>query len=166
MYNFILRFLLEGYLEYTIASFINLYYEQYSKFTEIFSFTVSVLMISIAVGLPIFSFLFILINFKDLDKPRLKDKFETLYENLDTSRRVTSFYTLIFLLRRLMFSFLAIFGYYWPFLQLVVTTYFSLGLLTFIIAFKPFSNSLVNKLEIFNEATLLVVCYCFFFFLD
>ena len=42
----------------------------------------------------------------------------------------------------------------------------SFGMLFFIILVHPYKEPFLNKLECFNEVTLLIVSYCFLFFLE
>ena len=65
-----------------------------------------------------------------------------------------------------MFSFVSIFFQNYPQLQVVTVLISSFVMLAIIVWLHPFNEKLLNQLECFNESTLLIVNYCFLFFLD
>ena len=68
------------------------------------------------------------------------------------------------MLRRLLFSVLAILFPSHPFFQIQMMVAHSIMIIIYIASVKPFENPLLNRLEIFNEVCIISATYHLFFF--
>jgi hypothetical protein len=104
----------------------------------------------------------LLIKNKD---PKL-DPINSFFANLSTVSPAALYYTAIFMLRRLIFAFNAIFMNSLPIFQVHILFGTSLAMIVYLIHFKPFDMPLLNRLEIFNELCLYMMSYPCLLFTD
>lgn len=109
LFGFILRYIIEGYLELSVLCFINLKALKFNTaFQALTSVTVFIVLI-IVILFPVFVPLFLYKNRKRFSEKLFKDRFNTLYEELKTDHYLLFIYQFLFLMRRLIFSFTLIF---------------------------------------------------------
>jgi hypothetical protein len=94
------------------------------------------------------------------------ESINTLFANLSTITPGALYYIVIFMLRRLLFAFNAIFLESLPIIQVQVLFGTSLAAIVYLIRFKPFDLPLLNRLEIFNELCLYLMSYPCLLFTD
>jgi hypothetical protein len=93
-------------------------------------------------------------------------KFGNFYDGLKTKTRMAMNYNYIFLVRRFIFVFSAFYWYGQVAIQIgifVLTTEFYC---MYLYHAKPFVDSSINKQEIFNELTIILVSYHLICFTD
>jgi hypothetical protein len=83
--------------------------------------------------------------------------------NLDNKQAV--FYPTLFLIRRLIYAICLVF-FPRTFLQISITTLFSMSVLIFLLSVKPMESKVLNGIEILNETTFLLLNYISFSFTD
>jgi hypothetical protein len=101
--------------------------------------------------------LFLRQNFTRLSD--LSPRFGALYHSLTPSNLYALNYHTWFLLRRLLFVATAVYLTWVPYLQVTLLLLQSLLSLCYLTSCMPFESALLNRCEIFNEATLYMVCY-------
>ena len=105
------------------------------------------------------------------DRPKLlHDKCAVLFETLREESKFDSsspiqFYV-YFIFRRLLFVTLAYFLSEYPFFQAQILYTISMLLITFLVRVRPFRSTLMNRMEIFNEVTVLICTYHVLLFTD
>ena len=111
LFNFILRFMIEGYLEICFGSILNLYAFKHSSTVEILSLVISFIFAAIYALFPFMAFVLIYDNRKELHEGNetYAKRFGTMYEELthDKGWEYMQFYP-VFLLRRLVYVVLLI----------------------------------------------------------
>ena len=104
-----LRFFIEGYLEFSIVSLINLQFqlEQEGSTHNDLALLLSKLMMGFVVGLPfLFALYFMFITEEELllDK-NYENNFAPLYQDLRIRNKTGVYYYVVFMIRRLIFSY-------------------------------------------------------------
>jgi hypothetical protein len=162
--------MLQGYLKFALATWIAVKAMQEDGFKketkqELTNSIMTCIFAVYIVTLPAIVYTFLNKNKEKLADEKFKEKFESLYLNIDVDTDNSLDMTTLFLLRRLFFSLLVIFL---PntCTQLLVMVLSSLLMISFIISVKPLSEPYLNRMEIFNESTLLVSTYFMFLFTD
>ena len=111
LFNFVLRFMTEGYIELTFGSTLNLFAFKFSSTVEVVSLVLSGLLAVVLFLFPFMSFVMIYDKRRDIanEHELYLKRFGTMYENLKTDKgwEYLEFYPL-FLLRRLIFVWLLI----------------------------------------------------------
>jgi hypothetical protein len=92
-------------------------------------------------------------------------RFGSFYDSLNAKSLYSLNFHTWFLLRRLIFAVTTIFLASCPFLQVIFLLLQSLLSLCYLIIYKPFDSIILNKIELFNEVTLYMVCYPVLMFL-
>lgn len=133
-----------------------------NSFTNIFTF-VTLAIITIA---PLAIWRFLIKNNQQLKNQEMINRYGSIYSELCFERRGPLNYYPLFLLRRYLFALSLVFLEGWPILQANLLFLQSLVSITYLIYTRPFENSTVNKLEIFNELTILAVTYPVFIYAD
>ena len=113
--------------------------------------------------------LVVYIHFRKMDQwteQSFQDKFGTLLEGVRVEDNSTRKYKVlilthlsIFFVRRIIFVFALFILEKQPMVQLSILMLCSLGMLVFLIEVRPFSDDRSNKIEMFNEATQLILIY-------
>ena len=108
--------------------------------------------------MPIFVLVFYCRNFKTLDDEKFTKKYGSAYDGLKTTRRSAIFFPFFFLMRRTAISCMAfwldrpeIFIFIMMLLTIIETVY--------LLVFKPFEERLLQRLELFNEFTSIMLLY-------
>jgi len=152
VFSCILRMFLEGYLELCLSTFINFKYLEVNssgqRFSTIWTFT----MMGIVVLLPPSLAIFCLFFRPKLTEFQFQQRFGSLYDNLDIARPISVLYYPAFTLRRLLFSWTAVFLVESSILQIQVFTICSFLYSIYLIGARPFKTRTLNNLEIMNEA--------------
>ena len=94
------------------------------------------------------------------------NRFGAVFEGLRKDTRLSLLYPLIFLLRRALFSVVAIFCQELLILQIACLFCFSTIQIIFLILVEPFTEPLLQKLELFNEVCTLALVYIMVCFTD
>lgn len=95
-----------------------------------------------------------------------KGRFESLYLNVDIDIDKSILLMSLFVLRRLIYAANIVFLTGNTFWQLTCQIVCSILMLLFLIKVKPLNEPLLNRIEIFNEVTLLTCSYFLYNFTD
>ena len=115
---------------------------------------------------PFFVVIFVLNRKAKLKEEPFNQRYSSLYENIDTKRRIALIYCSFFTLRRLINAIILVFLRDYPIFQVQVLMINSLLLNIHLIYNKPLISLNYNKLEIFNELCVLACSYHLLFFTD
>ena len=141
LFGFILRYIIEGYLELAVLCFLNMkciiWDNTFNRFTSILAITILAIVILFPFLMP--SLLYM--NRENFDKKPFKKRFRTLYEDLKREHNMIFIYQFLFLIRRLIFSLTLIFITGSGTAQLAFTQVSSLGMLIFLWVNRPFSEN-------------------------
>jgi hypothetical protein len=88
-----------------------------------------------------------------------KTRFGSTYMELRLNSRTALLYNVIYMLRRQLFAFTAIFLKSWPFAQVQVVIFHSVCVMMYLILFRPFEEPSMNRLEVFNEGCILAASF-------
>lgn len=92
----------------------------------------------------------------DLSYRTTKDSFGTTYSDLKSESKGALLYNVLFMLRRLFFVALAIFALAYPLIQYKLLIFHCLALMTYLLTVYPFDTPYLNRLELFNEISILL----------
>lgn len=93
-----------------------------------------------------------------LKRPEYVQRLGSVYDGLKTESKMALLYNVLFLSRRLMFSYIVVFVDY-PVLQIQMLFYQSILMIMYLMYFRPFELNELNNIEIFNELTILISAY-------
>ena len=94
-----------------------------------------------------------------LEHKEVKDRIESLYENIDSERRTALTFTVLFLQRRLVYAFSLVVLQAYPTFQMALLFLQSILMFAFLVLVKPFTKHLTNTVEILNELGILLCAY-------
>jgi hypothetical protein len=83
-----------------------------------------------------------------------------MYSNLNPLNLHATFYTVYFIIRRLLYALSIVYGGYFVGIQLMAQILMSLLQLCYLIRVRPFTEPQDNALEIFNEGSILLILTC------
>ena len=176
VYNFLVISLLEYSLQLTIFAMVNIWqvnlnlhlkYFQTDKletFSEIFSYTLSSLFLSVFTGLALA--IIYLVNKhpnKQATLAQAYPKIQAVFHLYRADSKWGQSYYAVFLIRRMLIGAILVFIQNGPF-QVYTLIFVSLGAVTYMISVKPFEDPFLNRLETFNEAIILICSYHLLFF--
>ena len=87
-------------------------------------------------------------------------RYGSIYSNLNPENLHATFYTVYFVLRRLIFAFSIVYGGSLIGIQLMAQVLMSLLQLCYLLHVRPFSDSQDNAIEVFNESSILLILTC------
>jgi hypothetical protein len=85
-----------------------------------------------------------------------------MYSNLNPGNLHATFYTVYFILRRLLYALSIVYGGSLVGIQLMAQIMMSLLQLCYLVRVRPFQEPQDNSLEIFNEGSILLILTCHF----
>jgi len=160
----LIRFMIEGYMELTLMTLLNLYNRQFTFNGDIaaswFSIFFCVSLAIVPVGLVVFVYK-LGDKFKD---PNFSGKYGSVYADLNMENNLSRWYNVIFVYRRLFITISAIFLGDFLFLQFLLVAYGTLASLTFSLHVKPFEDVRMNRIEVLNDLTILFSIYFLYLF--
>jgi hypothetical protein len=116
---------------------------------------VCILIILFLVGYPLFTYFFMRNNQAKLNDPVYESKYNSIYLSINTKNQASLLSTSFFMVRRLLLAAVIVFlGSHQTF-QLILAETVCIFLLVYQIRYSPMKESLFNRLEYLNEATLL-----------
>ena len=165
MYNSFFRFFMEGYLQFTISCLLCFKNLDISSSLKVANLIVASIFTIIVIALPVFAFIFLFRNLQNLKQKEIKKKYESLYLEVDTTKRNAYLFSTLFLLRRLIYGVTLIFV---PILclQLGIIILTSFIMLIFLVKYNPFHSKINNFVEIVNETTFITLVYISYGFND
>ena len=158
MYNSFFRYFMEGYLQFTISCLLCFKNLDTSSPIKVANLIVASIFTIIIIALPVFAFIFLNKNLQNLNKKEIKKKFESLYLEIDPTKRNAYLFSTLFILRRLIYGFILILA---PILwiQYIIILITSIIILTFLLKYQPFHSKINNFVEIMNESTFITLVY-------
>ena len=115
---------------------------------------------------PFFVAIFYYRNFNKFEDEKFAETYGSVYEGLKTTDRTVIVYTIYFLIRRAAFTFTSVVFYRQVMVQLGLASIITLLSACYMLHFKPFSDPLLNKLEVVNEVTTLFLISVTYTFTD
>lgn len=106
---------------------------------------------------PIFVLTFYCRNFARWSDESFEEKYGAIFEGLKTNSRASLAYPIVFVLRRIVLVFTAVVTDNLFFVQLASMVLISFGQISYLIYYKPFTEPLLLKLDIFNEVTTIIL---------
>ena len=91
---------------------------------------------------------------KKLDRTIYKSRFGTIFENLGLKNRFQLALSLLYGIRRVMLSVIAIYLQKYSGLQIMIITYMNLFFCIYVTHFKPYKSLKDNKIACFNESVI------------
>jgi len=171
-WNFYIRLVLEASLELSFSCIINLKYGNVFKYPEsptigsIFNFVVAIIFSVLVLASPLVILIAYNYHFLKLNVPEFEERYGAVYEGLKHCNRSVLLYPVIFVARRIIFGLVAVFFYDFVWLQLAIQIHLTIFAACYLVEFKPFSDPLVQKLEVFNEVVGLSMTNLLFCFTD
>mmetsp|Transcript_20624 Transcript_20624/g.19609 ORF Transcript_20624/g.19609 Transcript_20624/m.19609 type:complete len:279 (+) Transcript_20624:1-837(+) len=160
------RLLLEGYLEIFLSCQINMFDMRYETASDVYSSIMTILSMGLSLVFPLFILRYVVFTSpKVLATPSYQKNYGTLYEELKMEKGAL-LYWFFFLVRRGLFSLMAIFGGEYPSLQVQSMLLTQILLSLYLGYFKPFELPFFNMIEMVNETSITLVTYHLFLFTD
>ena len=155
-------------MEMTFAIFFNLRYGtcNFKVIGSWVNYIYAVIFAAAIVIMPFFILIFYCKNFHKLKDKEFKFTYGSVYEGLKVGNRSAIFYTTYFLTRRCIFTFVSLFLYMYPIIQLALIIVVTLGACCYVLHYKPFKENLINRLEAMNEVFTVFLMILMFFFTD
>lgn len=116
--------------------------------------------------LPFLSLAFFWRFFGKLDNDNVSSSLGSFYDDLKLNSKTAVLYNAIFLFRRLTLPLVLVFLAAYPYLQVMFMIFQNLLVLIYLFEVRPFETPFMNRLEIFNEACVLVSTYMILLFSD
>ena len=114
---------------------------------------------------PFLTFRFLHSNQSRLDQQEVRDRFDSLYQNVDVNKGPAAFsFTLYFCLRRLLFAYVIGNILQTIVLQILLFDLVSTCMLCYFMTARPMMDKVNNLIQIFNETVVLLCIQCMFLF--
>ena len=152
-FNSFLRSIQKGYLAFSLAFLISLQKNHGDAKIE----AVSALFTSFLLSLPIFAALFFQKYIHKLCDDEFTERFGSLYLNLKDTSLISTYHTILYFVRRLIYAAIIVFLGAFPSLQNIIFVITSVGLLAFQFAVKPMEDRQSQYMEIYNEFTIMTI---------
>ena len=91
-------------------------------------------------------------------------KFGSFYEGIRLDSKMALQWNSFFTLRRLILAYTSIWLLEYPGIQIQITLLITLLQILYLSLVQPFKDKFLNKVEVFNEITIMLVCYHMFLF--
>ena len=173
-----LRFIYEGFLQFSICIIISLTDFEWNSdlgFSVLYSNVFTIGMAVALVGLPIYICFYYHYNMMILDDTDFKLRYGSLYDGMDlkydpefqkNTRKVSIWFPLSFILRRIAFMAAAFCLSKWPVFQLMTLFYVTTAMIIYLMWFSPFADPFYTKVEVMNETTTIFLLYSMLCFTD
>lgn len=109
--------------------------------------------------LPLFILFYFSLKFKMWEHHSFKDKFGSGLEGLRKEKRSAVFYPFFFMFRRIIFAIQAVYFYESFASQIFLQIMLTMVQISYLLSFRPFEDSLMQRLEVMNESYTLVLMY-------
>lgn len=83
-----------------------------------------------------------------------------------STRKITIWFPMTFVLRRIAFVAIAFLLNPWPVFQLMAMSYITTAMVIYLLWFSPFEDNFYNRIEVLNEITAMLLLYFMFTFTD
>ena len=127
-----------------------------------FAIILAVLLIS----LPIFILLFYIYHHDKLEDEEFRESFGEVYEGMDPSKKSIIFYSCYFLIRRWLLVSILCWSIFrkMVWIQIHSTLILTMVQIIYLQLYMPFEETLVGRLDLFNEYTAMILLYHVFLF--
>jgi hypothetical protein len=153
LWNFCIRLIMEASIESIICTNLSLNFGSYfcvpwgAKVNHAYAH----FFLIVFALFPFFVIFHYCRNFKKLEDPAFKGLWGDLYQGLDTKRRSTLYYPVIFIAKRIAFTYIVFGLSHYPVAQIMTMLYVSTAISCYLVHVRPFAEPLITNLEIFNE---------------
>ena len=166
VFNSILRASLQAFFA-TFTSLVLLFKNVDTSTTSgTIDLTLAIILLMVCVGFTVFSLQFLRNNFDDLHLDTFRNRFGSLYLNVNTEDTNATRFTFFFLLRRILFVGVIMLCSFSIVLQVMIADVMSTLLLAFYLSVLPMRGVMNNLTEIVNEASVLASIMYMFVFTD
>ena len=161
-------FIQEAYLDLSLAVLINFFSFEGNSFDDVFNNMLTVLIAIQLIGLPLFIFIYICPNYRNLKKSSFMDRYGSIYDMVDLRhyKRSALLWSIFFLGRRILFAIGAIFLVNYPTFQIHLFIFPTVAVLMMVGLAEPLPTPFENKQEVYNNFTILVLQYCLLCFTE
>lgn len=163
-WNFVIRTILETYLEMSLNNMIKLYALNTETWFETLGSGFSIAILGVMAVFPIFAPIFLKKKRDVLKEPEFISKYGALMQDLRTNSRPIHYYQTFFMLRRLIFAMMIVFASRYPWAQIQVTCMLCTFQLIFVGQFAPLIFRWMRWLETTNEFLVLQNTYFLFIY--
>ena len=147
---------LEAYMELIIAGFINYSFPLNSTDGEIFGLYVSwYAFITCLFIMPCANIWVLYQNLETIKSHQFHTNWGGFYEDIKTTSFGTIFYNSLFMIRRIIYCSICFFSSSYPGMQIIYMNLLNLACMIYLGYNKPFTSRFKNRLEIFNEFTVM-----------
>jgi hypothetical protein len=136
----------------------------WKTYSDKISSSFAIITLVVVLVFPFFVWVLLWKKFTFLKQEISVNSFGSTYQELRTDSKPALLYNVIYMLRRLYIAVLATIFNNHSFFQVQAIVFHSVVVLTYTAWVKPFQLPLMNKMEVFNEACILVATYHLFAF--
>jgi hypothetical protein len=130
------------------------------------STSLTLIYLVLIILIPLWGYIGIIKNFKVLDREKTKVTYGIFYSDNKIDTRERALYNIYFLARRFISVIILVFGGFWPYMQCVFLIVLSLMNCAYLISNTPMMTPKLNRIEIFNEMTILICANIMVLFLN
>ncbi|TNV87476.1 hypothetical protein FGO68_gene11214 [Halteria grandinella] len=163
-FGYMFRFIIESYIEITIASTINIQMLSFDTLGEKVSSIFAQVFGAVFILFPAWCFVFLLCS--DPSTYQFQRRYGELTHELRAEKVLPRLFHFFFTLRRLTLALIAVQLREYPIIQLLLFQLISVLNISYLTYHQPFQEPTTNKLEIFNELCILMVGYTLFIYTD
>jgi hypothetical protein len=154
--EFGIGFLIQGSLELTISSIVNLYYISFSDIHPIVGFSISAFVLvrhiqTLILLSPLKLLSFYLSPYDQIKSDMLNSKYSVLYYNLKSDQIENTFLNVLEILRRIVYGVNMIPFYSIPYIQVAINSSFSIAISYYILILRPYRTKLDNIMKLYTE---------------
>ena len=104
----------------------------------------------------------------ELKRRRIRNKWELIYKDLNVNSKFKLFQALLYILRRFIMIYILLSSFFMEYvsIQILSLVYLNCAITFYITACKPYEVKRRNHLELFNEATILLMTESMIFYTD
>ena len=162
--NTFIRFLLEGCLDISICAYLQLFTSHEGEerlmwgtaFDIINNLSCIILATAVAI-FPVFILVFYCYKFEKWESEEFSEKYGAVFEGLRKDSRASLLYPIFFILRRFILVIVATVTQKNIFVQVLSMQVLSFLQISYLVRYRPFEEPLLQKLEIFNEVTTILL---------
>ena len=159
LWNSVLRFILQGYLKFTISTLFALYLLSFSSEIKSVNAAISIIVFLVLLSMPVFFGILLHRNRDSLQTPELKAKIGSAYLGTRTADAYQRLYSSVFLVRRMVYAILTILCISNPNILIHVFLLTNILYIVYVGLVSPNDTVMSRRMEIFNESGLQLVTY-------
>ena len=162
IFNAILRVIIQSYLVFLLANAV-ISNEPQDTLTDSFLYIGSIVCLVLGALFPLAMAVFLNLKAAKINAIKntsFKDKFSSLYDNLDTSRHGYVRVPVIYFIRRYLMVIAIVYLKNYPVLQVLSMSLMSLAYLMTLYVIRPFQTNALNTIEKVNETCFIMISYC------